>query len=55
MGAESAGLEQRLRERGVIVSARADVLRIAPHLFTTPADITTALDALAETRDQLAR
>jgi selenocysteine lyase/cysteine desulfurase len=47
-GARSADLEQRLKARGIIVSARGDVVRIAPHLFTTTADITAALDALAE-------
>ncbi|MGH2344644.1 MAG: aminotransferase class V-fold PLP-dependent enzyme [Chloroflexota bacterium] len=47
-GARSAELERRLKARGIIVSARGDVLRIAPHLFTTPDDITAALDALAE-------
>jgi selenocysteine lyase/cysteine desulfurase len=47
-GERSADLEHRLKERGIIVSARGDVLRIAPHLFTTPADIIVALDALAE-------
>ena len=47
-GARSGDLEHRLKARGIIVSSRADVLRIAPHLFTTPADLTAALDALAE-------
>jgi selenocysteine lyase/cysteine desulfurase len=47
-GARSADLEHTLKGRGIIVSARGDVLRIAPHLFTTPADIIAALDALAE-------
>jgi selenocysteine lyase/cysteine desulfurase len=47
-GERSADLEHELKARGIIVSARGDLLRIAPHLFTTPADITTALDALAE-------
>jgi len=55
VGVASAWLEQWLRARGVIVSARADVLRIAPHLFTTREDITTALDRLVEARDALAR
>jgi hypothetical protein len=32
----------------VIVSARSDVVRIAPHFFTTTADVTTALDVMAE-------
>lgn len=48
MGAQSAVLEHVLRERGIVVSARADVVRIAAHLFTIPQDVTIALDALAE-------
>lgn len=47
-GERSADLEQRLKGRGIIVSARGDVVRIAPHLFSTTADITAALDGLAE-------
>ena len=44
----SATVEQEMRRRGVIVSARSDVVRIAPHFFTTTADVTTALDVMAE-------
>ena len=47
-GDRSPELERRLKARGIIVSARADLVRIAPHLFTTPADLTVVLDALAE-------
>lgn len=48
MGDWSTALEQMLRARGIVVSARADVVRIAPHFFTMARDITVALDALVE-------
>jgi selenocysteine lyase/cysteine desulfurase len=45
----SAEIEQKMFERGVIVSARADVVRFAPHFFTTREDIEISLDVLHET------
>jgi selenocysteine lyase/cysteine desulfurase len=41
-------VEERLRERGVIASARGPVIRLAPHFYSTIEDVDTALDALAE-------
>jgi len=40
--------EAALRERGIIASARGDVIRLAPHFFTTAADIDRALSELAD-------
>ena len=41
-------VETRLRERGILASARGPVIRLAPHFYNTMAEIDTALDALAE-------
>lgn len=40
-------VEGQLRERGVLASARGDVIRLAPHFYNTEAEIDAALDALA--------
>jgi selenocysteine lyase/cysteine desulfurase len=45
--AEAALVERRLRARGVIASARGNVIRLAPHFYTTLDDVEQALDALA--------
>lgn len=42
------GLEAALRERGIITSARGDVIRLAPHFFNTADDMDEALGALVE-------
>jgi selenocysteine lyase/cysteine desulfurase len=47
VGAESAAIERRLRARGVIASARGDVIRLAPHFYSTLDDVDRSLDALA--------
>jgi selenocysteine lyase/cysteine desulfurase len=39
--------EARLRERGIVVSARGRALRVAPHGFTTDAELVHALEELA--------
>lgn len=39
-------IEQKMKERGVIVSARKDVIRIAPHFYNTKEDIKEAIDLL---------
>ena len=39
-------IEGKLKERGVIASARGDVIRIAPHFFTTSDDIDRVLSEL---------
>ena len=45
--------EDRLRERGVIASARGPVVRLAPHFYSTEDDVDTALTALAEVFDSM--
>lgn len=40
-------VEGALREAGVLASARGPVLRLAPHFFTSEADLDRALDLLA--------
>jgi len=40
-------MERKLRELGIIVSARNDVLRIAPHFYNTEDDIVRAMDAIS--------
>lgn len=41
-------MEARMREKGFIVSARNDVIRIAPHFYNTPEEVVAAIDVLAE-------
>lgn len=41
-------VEQKMKERGYIVSARNDVVRIAPHFYNTKEDIKGAIDCFAE-------
>lgn len=45
---DSHAAEQAMRERGVIASARGDVIRLAPHFYSTIDDVDRALDVLAE-------
>jgi selenocysteine lyase/cysteine desulfurase len=44
---DSHDVEQRLRQRGVIASARGQVIRLAPHFYSSIEDVDRALDALA--------
>ncbi len=37
-----------MRARGVLPTARGEVIRLAPHFFTTIDDVDRALDVLAE-------
>jgi len=46
VGTDSAAVERRLRSRGVIASARGNVIRLAPHFYSTLDDVEQALDAL---------
>lgn len=48
VGERSAEIQNVLLERDVIISARSDVVRLAPHFFTTREDVDVALDALEE-------
>lgn len=41
-------IELKMRERGIIVSARNDVIRIAPHFYNTKEDVAVAIDTFAE-------
>jgi len=43
---DAHGVEQRLRTRGVIASARGPVVRLAPHFYNTMDDVDRALHAL---------
>lgn len=43
---DSHAVETRMRERGVIASARGPAIRIAPHYYTSLEDVEQALDAL---------
>jgi len=45
---DSHAVELRMRERGVLASARGPVIRLAPHFYSTAADVEAALDALDE-------
>ena len=44
---DSHAVEARLRERGVLASARGPVIRLAPHFYNTLEEMDAALDALA--------
>ena len=45
---DSHAVEHAMRERGIIASARGDVIRLAPHFYSTTDDVDRALDVLAE-------
>lgn len=45
---DSHDVEHALKQRGIIASARADVVRIAPHFFTRIEDIDYILDAFVD-------
>ena len=47
VGTDSATVERRMRERGVIPSARGSVIRLSPHFYSTLDDVDQALDTLA--------
>ena len=44
---DSHAVENEMRKRGVIASARGPVIRLAPHYYSTLSDVDTALDVLA--------
>jgi len=44
---DSHGVESAMRARGVIASARGPVIRLAPHFYSTFADVDQTLDTLA--------
>ena len=52
---DSHAIEQAMRARGILPSARGPVIRLAPHFYNTIDDVDAALDLLAElTRDERA-
>jgi len=44
---DSHDVELKMRDRGVIASARGPVIRLAPHFYSTRDDVDASLDALA--------
>jgi len=53
VGPRAAEVEAEMRRRGVIVSARGPVVRLAPHFFTTRDDIATGMSVLCDAFDAL--
>ena len=45
---DSHGMEVALKKRGIVASARGDVIRLAHHFFVTEDEIDQALDAIKE-------
>ncbi len=45
---QASKAEAILKEKGIIVSARNDVIRIAPHFYNTEQEVKAAIDALAD-------
>ena len=45
---DSHAVEEAMRARGVLPSARGEVIRLAPHFYTTLDDVDCALDTLAD-------
>ena len=44
---DAASVEQKLAREGFIVSARNDVIRIAPHFYNTEEEVAGAVRAVA--------
>ncbi len=51
--ADSHVVEGRMRERGVLPSARGPVIRLAPHFYTSAEDVEVSLDTLSEVLREL--
>jgi selenocysteine lyase/cysteine desulfurase len=49
-GHDPARLQAALRERRVAVSLRGDAVRVAPHVYSTPDDLSALADALRAAR-----
>jgi selenocysteine lyase/cysteine desulfurase len=45
---DSHEVERRMKDRGVIASARGPAIRLAPHFYSTLEDVDVALDALTD-------
>jgi selenocysteine lyase/cysteine desulfurase len=52
---DSHAVEEAMKERGVVPSARGHVIRLAPHFYSTLDDVEVALDTLVEVLGQLPR
>ena len=50
VGPKAAEIERKLAAQGFIVAARKDLIRIAPHFYSTEAEVVRALRALAALR-----
>jgi selenocysteine lyase/cysteine desulfurase len=48
------GVEDRLKKRGFVTSARGPIIRFAPHFFITHEDIDRALDTLEDVLQEMA-
>lgn len=48
VGERASDIERQLAAQGVIVSARRDLIRVAPHFYNTEAEVVRALRAIAE-------
>ncbi len=48
--ADVSAVEKRLRSRNMIVSARKDVIRVAPHFYNTAEEVRRVIDELAGSR-----
>lgn len=46
--ADVSAVERRLRSQNMIVSARKDVIRVAPHFYNTAEEVRRIIDELAE-------
>ncbi len=47
-------VEAAMRARGVVASARGPAIRLAPHFYSTLADVELALDALSAVLEDMA-
>ncbi|WP_238353927.1 hypothetical protein [Paenibacillus sp. 23TSA30-6] len=45
--ADASAVESRLRSQNIIVSARKDVIRVAPHFYNTAEEIRRVMDEVA--------
>ncbi|WP_163969671.1 aminotransferase class V-fold PLP-dependent enzyme [Oceanobacillus halotolerans] len=45
---DASALEAELKKRGILLSARNDVIRLAPHFYNTKDDIRKAVDTMVE-------
>jgi len=46
--ANASEIEQRLKEKNILVSARNDVIRVAPHFYNTKEEVAYAITELSK-------